>query len=137
MNYQSHIPKIINFPKIGDTSLGYISVAELKKSVPFEIKRIFWAYYTPDKVIRGQHAHHETEMILIAAAGKIEIKVEMPGKPQEIFILENPDQGIYLPKLCWHTMTYSHNSVQLVLVSTLYDESDYIRDYNEFLKLTD
>ncbi|MFA9290759.1 MAG: FdtA/QdtA family cupin domain-containing protein, partial [Solirubrobacteraceae bacterium] len=117
---------------IGESSLGYISVAENFKNVPFEIKRVFWAYYTPDNIIRGRHAHHETEMILISISGKIIITTEMPGENPEIFVLENPNQGIYLPKLCWHTMQYSHNSVQLVLASSLYLEEDYIRDYSEF-----
>lgn len=128
-------PYIIEFPKIGDSSLGYISVVENQKNIPFDIKRVFWAYYTPDNIARGRHAHHETEMILIAVSGKIIVTTEMPREKPEIFILENPNQGIYLPKLCWHTMQYSHNSVQLVLASSLYNEEDYIRNYNDFLTL--
>lgn len=128
-------PKIISFPCIGSLELGYLSIAENQKDIPFEIKRVFWAYYTPNSVIRGKHAHHETEMILIAVTGKIEVTTEMHNKKPEVFVLENPNEGLYLPKLCWHTMKYSHNSVQLVLASSFYNESDYIRDYNEFLKL--
>lgn len=135
MNTLLNTPQIINFPKIGDPTLGYISVAEFENRIPFEIKRAFWAYFTPDSVIRGKHAHHQTEMVLIAVAGKIEITTEMHNKKPEVFVLENPNEGLYLPKLCWHTMKYSHNSVQLVLASSFYNESDYIRDYNEFLKL--
>lgn len=136
MSFQLLTPQIINFPKIGEPTLGYISVAEFEDRIPFNIKRAFWAYFTPDSVVRGRHAHHQTEMVLIAVAGKIEITTEMPGKNPEIFTLETPNQGIYLPKLCWHTMQYSHNSVQLVLASSLYNEADYIRDYNEFLKIS-
>ena len=56
----------------------------------------------------------------------------MPGDIKEEFILEKPETGLFIPKLCWHTMQYSHNAVQLVLASTVYSESDYIRDYQKF-----
>lgn len=128
------IPKIIKFPSIGSLELGYLSIAENNKQIPFEVKRVFWAYYTPNSIIRGKHAHHNTEMILIAVTGKIEITTEMPEQQREMFVLENPNEGLYLPKFCWHTMKYSHNAVQVVLASSKYDESDYIRDYDEYLK---
>lgn len=131
----SQKPYIIDFPSNGDSQIGYISISENLKDIPFEIKRVFWAYFTPDSVIRGRHAHHNTEMVLIAAAGKIIVTTEMPGGEKDTFILEKPNQGIFLPKLCWHTMQYSHNAVQVVLASTLYLEADYIRDYNNFLAI--
>ena len=132
----SEKPELISFPSMGALEIGYIAIAENFKNIPFEIKRVFWAYFTPDSVIRGRHAHYQTEMILIAVSGRIIVTTEMPGQQTEIHILEKPNQGIYLPKLCWHTMQYSHNAVQLVLTSTVYDEKDYIRDYNEFKKIT-
>lgn len=125
-------PRIIDFPTNGATEIGYLSISENNKAVPFEVKRIFWSYYTPDSVVRGRHAHYETEMVLIAVAGRIVVTTEMPGQQPEVFVLEKPSQGIILPKLCWHTMQYSHNAVQVVLASTLYKESDYIRDYQIF-----
>jgi hypothetical protein len=124
------VPHKIVFPTNGETSIGYLAICE--KHVPFEIKRVFWAYYTPDSVVRGRHAHYETEMVLIAAAGRIVVTTEMPGQSPEVFILDKPNEGIFLPKMCWHTMQYSHNAVQLVLASTTYVESDYIRSYEEF-----
>lgn len=128
-------PYLITFPKLGDPGIGFISVNEGLKLVPFEVKRIFWAYYTPDSIVRGRHAHHNTEMVLIAAAGRIVVTTEMPGAKLETFILEKPDQGVFLPKYCWHTMQYSHNAVQVVLASSEYAEKDYIRDYEEFKKI--
>ncbi len=125
-------PQIISFKKIGKSSEGYISIFQNGKDMPFEIKRTFWTYYTPEEVIRGRHAHHETEMILIAAAGKIIVRTEMPGGLMNEFVLEKPETGLYLPKYCWHTMQYSHNAVQLVLASTEYNEQDYIRSYDDF-----
>ncbi len=126
-------PQIIKFSKIGESSVGYMSIAEIEKSVPFNIRRVFWAYFTPEDVIRGFHAHYETQMILIAVAGKIKVTTEMPDGLSNQFVLERPSEGVFLPKLCWHTMQYSHNAVQLVLASTLYSEPDYIRDYQRFL----
>ncbi len=126
-------PHLIHFKKIGKPSEGYISIFQNgAEGMPFDIKRTFWTYYTPQEVIRGRHAHYETEMILIAAAGKIIVSTEMPGNKTDTFVLENPDSGLYIPKLCWHTMQYSHNAVQLVLASSEYSESDYIRAYEDF-----
>lgn len=126
-------PFLITFPKIGDSSLGYISIAE-KNNLPFIPQRIYWTYYTPDSVERGGHAHIEVVQILIALAGKIIVNTEMPDGKIEVFILDNPDMGLYMPKLCWHTMQYSHSAVQICIASHVYDEKDYIRDYNDFKK---
>jgi hypothetical protein len=125
-------PNIISFPSVGASDIGYLSIGEIGKAVPFEIKRVFWTYYTPDSILRGRHAHYETEMILIAVSGRIIVTTEMPGMEPEVYILEKPNEGLFLPKMCWHTMQYSHSSVQLVLASTCYSESEYIREYNLF-----
>jgi hypothetical protein len=128
------IPRLIQFDSIGDSSLGYISVAEHLKNIPFEIRRTYWTYYTPQDVERGGHANINKEAILIAVAGIIQITTELISGEKENFMLNKPDVGLYLPKLCWHTMRYSHNSVQMVIASNLYSPEDYIRDYNTFLK---
>jgi len=128
-------PHLIDFSKIGNKDIGYISVAEAQKNVHFEIKRVFWSYYTPDSVVRGRHAHHQTEMVLIAGIGRILVTTEMPNGEKDLFTLESPNQGLYLPRYCWHTMQYSHIAFQLVLASSLYEEKDYIRNYEEFKRL--
>ena len=127
-------PKLIQFLKIGDSSLGYISLAE-NETLPFDVKRIYWTYFTPEDVERGGHAHHNLKQILVAVAGKITVKTEMPGGIKDTFVLESPNQGIYLPKYSWHIMQYSHNAVQMCIASMEYDEKDYIRDYNKFKKI--
>lgn len=127
-------PYIIDFQKIGDWSIGYISVGEIGKDLPFHPKRFFWTYYTPESIVRGRHAHYQTEQILIAAAGKIIVNIEHPIGTIEVYTLESAHQGLYIPPNVWHTMQYSHNAVQLVLASTLYNENDYIRNYDEFKK---
>ena len=129
------IPTIINFPKIGNPSLGYISLAE-NENLPFEVKRIYWTYFTPEDVERGGHSHIKLQQILVAMAGKIIINTEMPGGIKHNFILESPNTGLLIPKLCWREMKYSHNAVQMCIASIEYDEKDYIRNYEDFLKLT-
>ena len=131
-NYE--YPKLINFPKIGNSVEGYISVAE-NNDLLFEVKRIYWTYFTPENVKRGGHAHHRLEQILVAVSGKIIVSTQMPGEEGQLFILESGDKGIFLPKYCWHTMQYSHNAVQMCIANTAYEESDYIRNYSEFQNL--
>ena len=109
MDYKK--PCLIEFNKIGTTSEGFISVAEVGKQIPFDFKRVFWTYFTPESIIRGRHAHHETEMLLIAAAGKIIVETEIPNGDKNIFTLESPNYGVYLPPYCWHLMHYSHNTI--------------------------
>lgn len=128
-------PCILEFKKIGEPAIGYISVAEAQAQIPFKVERIFWTYFTPESVQRGRHAHYKTEQILIAAAGKIVVKTEMPNGEKQEFVLEKPNQGVYLPPFCWHTMEYSHTAVQLVFASTVYNEEDYIRSYSTFQNL--
>lgn len=131
----SRKPHLIDFSQYGDSSIGYISVAEIEKNIPFELKRVFWTYYTPESIVRGRHAHHETEQVLIATAGRIVVTTELANGETNIFTLDKPNVGVYIPPNAWHTMQYSHNAVQLVLASTVYDESDYIRSYDEFKKI--
>jgi dTDP-4-dehydrorhamnose 3,5-epimerase-like enzyme len=128
-------PEIMQFQKLGSSLEGYISIAEKEKSIPFEIKRVFWTYFTPEEVIRGRHAHFETQMFLVAVSGRIVVNTEMPDGKLDVFVVDKPDVGLYIPELCWHTMQYSHDAVQLVLASSEYSESDYIRNYEEFKNL--
>jgi hypothetical protein len=127
-------PFLMRFPRIGNTMQGYISVSE-KDSLPFEVNRVYWTYFTPEDIHRGGHAHHQLEQILVAVAGKIIVETEMPGAISEKFTLESPDVGLVMPVYCWHKMQYTHNAVQMCIANMVYEESDYIRDYEEFLKL--
>ncbi|PTT74156.1 MULTISPECIES: sugar 3,4-ketoisomerase [unclassified Chryseobacterium] len=125
-------PHIIEFSKIGSQDLGYITVAEEQKNVPFEIKRVYWTYYTPQDVIRGGHAHKELQQIIFAVSGTIEFNtLDMEGN-NETFILDTPSKGLYIPKLIWRDIKFSHSAVLLCLASELYDEKDYFRDFDEF-----
>ncbi len=126
-------PHIINFPKIGDSVQGYISVAE-NQNLPFAVKRVYWTYFTPESVERGGHAHYDLEQILVAVAGSIKISIELSGGIKNDYTLDKPNVGLYIPKMTWRTMQYTHNAVQMCIASMAYEEKDYIRDYETFKK---
>ncbi|OWP61756.1 dTDP-6-deoxy-3,4-keto-hexulose isomerase [Hymenobacter amundsenii] len=128
-------PYLIEFPKLGEPSIGYISVTEQSQLVPFAVQRIFWTYYTPESILRGRHAHHLTEQVLVAAAGRITVTTELADGTIELFRLEDPHMGLYVPPQAWHTIQYSHSAVQLVLASVPYQEDDYIRNHDEFKRI--
>jgi len=124
-------PYLIEFKKLGAPDIGYISVGQ-NDELPFEIRRVFWTYFTPENIVRGRHSHYRTEQILIAASGKITVNTEFADGTIKTFILENPSIGLYIPPNVWHTMQYTHSSTQVVLASTEFKEEDYIRDYEIF-----
>lgn len=125
-------PYIININTHGNTDLGFIAVLEQQKQIPFAVKRTFWTYHMPEECIRGNHAHRNTQQVLICLQGTIEVTTEMPDQSRSVFILDKPSEALYLPPAAWHTMKYTGNAIQLVLASTMYDESDYFRDYSEY-----
>lgn len=108
---------------------------ECAREVPFDIKRTFVTTGTPVDVERGGHAHFNTEMILIAVNGTITIATEDRFGHKEEITLGSPAKGIFLPTLCWHTMRYSVDAIQLVLASTNYRAEDYIRSYDRYLEI--
>jgi dTDP-4-dehydrorhamnose 3,5-epimerase-like enzyme len=128
-------PYLIEFPKLGASDIGYISVVENSNLIPFDIKRVFWTYYTPESIVRGRHAHHKTEQVLVAVTGRIIVTTEMHDGEVQTFILDNPNVGVYVPPSAWHTMQYSHTAIQMVLASQPYDEHDYIRNYEDFKRI--
>lgn len=131
----SDIPYLIDFSKIGDDLNGYISVSE-KDNLPFVPKRIYWTYFTPENVVRGHHAHYELEQILVAVAGKIELEITLQNEKSFHFVMDSPNFGLFIPKMAWHTMKYFNNSVQMCIANMEYEEKDYIRDYETFLKIS-
>ena len=128
-------PYLIDFNKIGSSNLGYISVGENHENIPFEIKRVYWTYYTPQDVTRGGHAHYDLEQVIVAVSGTITFTTEdLQGNKSE-FILDSPEKGLYIPKLIWRDIKFSHNAVLLCMASEKYIAADYIRDYKTFLEL--
>lgn len=125
-------PRYIELKAIGALHEGYISVAEAQKNIPFDIKRVYWTYYTPQNVIRGFHAHKALEQVIFALGGKITFTVEDRLLNKRAFTLEEPHIGLYLPPLSWREIQFSHTAVLLCLASEHYTEEDYIRNYQEF-----
>lgn len=127
--------RLVEFKSIGAPDIGYINVAESQKQVPFDIKRVFWTHATPGNVIRGEHAHRDLHQLLVAAHGRITVQTEdRCGKKAE-FVLGHPAVGLYVPPLCWHPFRFSKDAVLVCMASEEYRESDYIRDYDQFLSL--
>ena len=127
--------KMISFQQRGDER-GDLIVAEGDgMDIPFSIKRVFYMYGSDAEVVRGQHANRQSEFVLINVAGTSKVKV-MDGLGNEIeYHLNRPHTGIYIPKMVWKEMyAFSPDSVLLVLSNEHYDESDYIREYDDFLR---
>lgn len=132
MSLQEKCP-IFKFHDLGDER-GKLVAIEGERDIPFEIKRIFYIYDSDDTVIRGQHANRESEFVLINVAGKSKVRIT-DGKEEFVVDLNRPMMGVYIPKMIWKDMyDFSSDSVLLVLASTHYDGTEYIRDYEEYLK---
>ena len=126
--------RIIDLPKFLDAR-GNLSFAENFKQIPFEIKRTYWLYDVPGGESRGGHAYYENEEFIIALSGSFDVVLD-DGKERKVFSLNRSYYGLYVPKGLWREMeNFSTNALALEFASTHYDESDYIYDYEQFLKM--
>ena len=124
---------IPHFGDLGDER-GKLVVIEGRDSIPFEIKRVFYIYDSDDTVIRGQHANRRSEFVLINVSGKSKVRIT-DGKEEIVVGLDRPMMGVYIPPMIWKDMyDFSEDSILLVLASTHYDGTEYIRDYEEYIK---
>ena len=122
------------FQPHGDDRGQLVAIEEFI-DIPFEIKRVYYMYETGEGVRRGFHAHKSLEQILICIHGTCKILLDN-GFEKKIVPLEKPYEGLYISNDMWREMyDFSPDAVLLVLASDLYDESDYIRDYDEFIKM--
>ena len=123
--------ELIHIPKIQDPR-GHLAVIE-KDTLPFEIKRVYYLYDIPSDAYRGGHAHLQQQSVLIALSGSFEVLVN-DGVNEEKILLNKPDKGLLIPTGIWREIeNFSSGSVCLVLASTEFDESEYIRDFEAFL----
>jgi len=128
--------KIINLPKIEDPR-GNLSIIEEEKNIPFKIERTYWIYDVPGGQIRGGHAFKEQQEFIVALSGSFDVVVD-DGKQKKTFSLNRSYYGLYVPAGLWRQMeNFSTNSLAIVLSSTVFLEDDYIREYDDFLKLSD
>lgn len=124
--------RIIELPKIFDVR-GNLTVVEGCERVPFDIKRVYWVYGVPGGECRGGHAHKECLEFIIAVSGSFDVTLDN-GTDKQTYHLNHPYQGLLVETGIWRTLDdFSSGAVCLVLASDLYDEGDYIRDYDEFL----
>ncbi len=126
--------RMLEFPQRGDER-GHLVVVEGNKDIPFDIKRAFYIYGSDRDVVRGQHANRRSEFVLINVAGTSKVKIKDGYGNEAIYCLNRPHTGVYLPTMVWKDMyDFSEDSVLLVLSSEHYDSSEYIRNYDEFVK---
>lgn len=127
-------PLIIQLPKFLDAR-GNLSFIEQEKHVPFTIRRTYWVYDVPGGECRGGHAYRDNQEFIISLSGSFDVVLD-DGNDKKTFTLNRSYYGLYVPKGLWREMeNFSTNSLALILSSTEYHEDDYIRDYDEFLKL--
>lgn len=125
---------VLQFADLGDER-GKLVVIEGGSAMPFDIQRVFYIYESDSTIVRGQHANRESEFVLINVAGRSKVRIT-DGREEFIVELNKPMMGVYIPKMVWKDMyDFSSDSVLLVLASTHYDGKEYIRDYEEYLKI--
>jgi dTDP-4-dehydrorhamnose 3,5-epimerase-like enzyme len=123
--------RIVNFPKVTDYR-GNLSFIEENNQIPFQIKRVYYLYDVPSGATRGGHAHKALHQVVIALSGSFDVILD-DGIRKRSFFLNRPHYGLYIPPKVWRELeNFSSNSVALSLVSEVYDESDYIRNYDAF-----
>lgn len=124
---------LIDFPKITDPR-GNLTVAQAHTDVPFAIQRAYWVYDVPGGECRGGHAHKSCKEVLIALSGSFHVTIDN-GEEQKTVLLNHPYQGLLIDTDVWRTLDdFSSGAVCLVLASEPFDEDDYIREYDDFLR---
>lgn len=129
MNY-----KVYTLKNYGDERGSLIPI-EKNNNVDFDVKRVFYIYGTTDGTRRGVHANKDSEFLMVVISGSCKVLVD-DGFEKKIVELNHPNQALYLDKMVWKEMyDFSYNSVLLVISNQKYNENEYIRDYDEFLKI--
>ena len=127
-------PQLIQLPKFLDAR-GNLSFVEQENHIPFVIKRTYWLYDVPGGESRGGHAYKDNQEFIVALSGSFDVILD-DGYEKKVFTLNRSYYGLYVPKGLWREMeNFSTNSLAMILSSTDFDENDYIRDYDEFIKM--
>ncbi|MGF6147838.1 WxcM-like, C-terminal [Kingella potus] len=115
---------------------GSLIALEEGKNIPFKIKRVYYLFDTKEGVRRGFHAHKQLKQIVVAVRGSCRFLLD-DGTEKVSVLLDNPAQGLLIESFMWREMyDFSEDCVLMVLADSLYDESDYIRDYDEFVRIS-
>lgn len=129
MNQQ---PFYLKFSPHGDER-GWLVAVEGRIDIPFDIKRVFYIYGTKGETVRGQHANRRSEFVLVNLRGNCKVQTDDGCGNIEVFQLNEPHKGVYIPKMRWKEMyDFSEDSILLCLASELYDSSEYIRNYRDY-----
>jgi len=124
---------ILELPQINNRS-GNITAIQNNRELPFDVKRIFYLYDIPGGESRGAHAHKNCHQFLVAASGCFEVQLD-DGKIEKTVMLIHPYRGLHIPPGIWASeVNFSSGAICLVLASDLYDENDYLRNYEEFIE---
>ena len=127
--------KEIVLPEHGDDRGNLIALEELGEQVPFEVKRVYYAFDTQPGSVRGNHAHRELRQLVICVSGAFSFVCELPDGTRTEYRLDWPNKGLLIEGMVWREIKdFSKDSVMLVLASEHYNEADYIRDYDEYLR---
>lgn len=125
----------ISFPALGDDR-GSLVALEGEKTVPFAIQRVYYLFGTKLDVSRGFHAHKKLQQVAVCVTGRCRMVLD-DGQKREAVWLDSSTKGVALPTMVWHEMhDFSPDCVLLVLASEHYDEADYVRNYEDFLRLS-
>lgn len=125
------IPKLINFKPLGDERGSLIAI-EAEKSVPFEVRRVYYIFDTKEGVERGFHAHKSLNQVAVAVTGSCDMVLD-DGECETSVLLDSSQTGVLIEPNVWHYMkNFSSDCVLLILADQHYDESDYIRNYDLF-----
>ena len=127
-------PEIIKISTF-KSSQGNLSIIDKKNNIPFEVKRIFYIYDIPQNTQRGGHAHKSLKQFIWVINGQLEIITFSKNDVKKKFVLDSPNIGLYIPELTWsYQLTRSFNTIYCVAASDYYDENEYIRDWEDFIK---
>ena len=125
--------KLIDLPSLGDER-GSLVAIEGNKNIPFDIKRVYYIFGTQKDIARGFHAHKELNQVAVCITGKCRMLLDN-GNTKENVWMDSATKGVLIEDMVWHEMhDFSDDCVLLVLASDIYDESDYIRNYQAFIK---
>lgn len=130
---KTELVRWIELSQLSDDRGSLVSL-EGSKTVPFAIKRVYYIFGTKPRVARGFHAHKALKQVAICITGKCKMLLDNGTEKAEVW-LNSPTEGLFINEMIWREMhEFSPDCVLLVLASEQYDEADYIRDYNDFIK---